>query len=322
MDEDGIPENGIQISPSVHLAAQGRDVDFSLYGNTFGASPDVAALLAAAGENGAFSAGPGPRAPVSEESAAAHPAKTLPALTPSVPHPGSGDGRGGSGGRIEWVGRIERRRPWGRGRQIPPVRRNDFQRRRTLPPPNPQSNKGDLLMDGNILERFEFFEGLQPADRDAIAGMSEIREYPPDTLLFRGGDPADAVYGLLEGTVELSLMFRDRILKTDEVHYEEAIRARFEERERPIIVDEIHPGEIFGWSALSGLEARTAAARSIGAVQAFAIPAAELRKRFADNPTLGLTLMERLNRVIAARLRERTERMVEAWTEAFGAKRI
>ncbi|MFP4305828.1 MAG: hypothetical protein ACLFQQ_01290 [Desulfococcaceae bacterium] len=98
MDEDGIPENGIQISPSVHLAAQGRDVDFSLYGNTFGASPDVAALLAAAGENGAFSAGPGPRAPVSEESAAAHPAKTLPALTPSVPHPGSGDGRGGSGG--------------------------------------------------------------------------------------------------------------------------------------------------------------------------------------------------------------------------------
>lgn len=98
LDGDGIPENGIRISATVHVAAQGRDIDFSLDGNTFGASPDVAVLLAAAEENGAFSAGPGPRALVSAESAAAHLAKTLAALAPSAPNPGSGDGPGGSDG--------------------------------------------------------------------------------------------------------------------------------------------------------------------------------------------------------------------------------
>jgi CRP-like cAMP-binding protein len=177
-------------------------------------------------------------------------------------------------------------------------------------------------MDGNTLDRFEFFEGLPPADRDAIAGMAEVREYAPNTLIFQDGDPADAIYGLLEGTVELSLLFRDRVLKTDEVKYEEAIRARFEDKDTPIILDEIQAGEVFGWSALAGLERRAAAARAAAAVQAFAIPAGALRKRFVENPALGLTIMERLNRVIAARLAERTERLVEAWSEAFGTGRI
>jgi CRP-like cAMP-binding protein len=79
---------------------------------------------------------------------------------------------------------------------------------------------------------------------------------------------------------------------------------------------------VFGWSALAGLERRTAAARAASAVRAFAVPAEKLRKQFGENPALGLRLMERLNRVIAARLAERTERLVEAWTEAFGAGRI
>ena len=177
-------------------------------------------------------------------------------------------------------------------------------------------------MDGSTLDRFLFFEGLQPADRDAIAAMAEAREYAPNAIIFKDGDPADAIFGLLEGTVELSLLFRDRVLKTDEVKYEEAIRARFEETDTPIVLDEIQAGEVFGWSALAGLEQRAAAARAASAVRAFAIPAGELRKRFAENPALGLTVMERLNRVIAARLAERTERLVEAWTEAFGAGRI
>jgi CRP-like cAMP-binding protein len=177
-------------------------------------------------------------------------------------------------------------------------------------------------MDANILARFDFFEGLTPAQREAVAEMAEIREYDPETVLFLDGDPAETLYGLLEGTVELSFRFRDRNLKTDEVHYEEAIRAHFEEKERAIVVDEIQAGEVFGWSALAGLARRTAAARAVGAARVFAIPAAPLRSRFADDPSLGLTLMEHLNRVIADRLKERTERMVEAWTEAFGAGRI
>lgn len=177
-------------------------------------------------------------------------------------------------------------------------------------------------MDANILARFDFFEGLSPAQQGAIADMAEIGAFDPDTLLFLDGDPADALYGLLEGTVELSFRFQERNLRTDEVHYEEAIRAHFEEKERAIVVDEIQAGEVFGWSALAGLPQRTATARAVGAVRVFAIPADTLRSRFADDPALGLTLMERLNRVIADRLKERTERMVEAWTEAFGTGRV
>lgn len=177
-------------------------------------------------------------------------------------------------------------------------------------------------MDGNILARFEFFADIDPASRDAIAEMAELREFAPGTIVFRDGDPADAIFGLLEGNVDLSLLFRDRILKTDEIRYEEAIRARFVETETPVVFKEVHDGQIFGWSALAGLEKRTATARTVDAARAFAIPAAALRRRMSEDPILGFRLMDRLSRIIAGRLHELSGQMVEAWVEAFGAGRI
>jgi CRP-like cAMP-binding protein len=177
-------------------------------------------------------------------------------------------------------------------------------------------------MDGKILERVDFFKGIAPETLDVIARAATTREYPPDTLIFTEDEEPHSLFGLLEGTVELSLLFTERVFKTNELRYEEAIRSGFEENEIHIVVDEIKPGEVFGWSALAGIEKRTASARSVDAVEAFSLPAAELRSLFVDDPALGLTLMARLNKVIASRLDERTQRLVGCWTEAFGTSKI
>lgn len=177
-------------------------------------------------------------------------------------------------------------------------------------------------MDGKILERVDFFKGIAPETLDLIARAATPREYLPNTLIFTENEEPHSIFGLLEGVVELSLLFTERVFKTNELRYEEAIRSGFEENEIQIVVDEINPGEIFGWSALAGIEKRTATAKSVGAVQAFALPAEQLRSLFVDDPLLGLTLMERLNKVIASRLDERTQRLVGCWTEAFGTSKI
>ncbi|HDR14287.1 MAG TPA: cyclic nucleotide-binding domain-containing protein [Desulfobacteraceae bacterium] len=177
-------------------------------------------------------------------------------------------------------------------------------------------------MDGKMLEHVDFFRGIAPNALNVIAGAGSKREYFPDTVIFSEGEAPDSLFGLLEGVVELSILFTERLFKTDELRYEEAIRSGFEENEIQIVVDEINPGEIFGWSALAGIEKRTATARSTGPVQAFEIPALELRRLFGEDPILGFTLMERLNKVIASRLDERTQRLVESWTEAFGTSKI
>jgi CRP-like cAMP-binding protein len=177
-------------------------------------------------------------------------------------------------------------------------------------------------MDGKTLEAVDFFRGIAPETLDVIAADATIREYEADTLIFTEDEAPDSLFGLLEGVVELSLLFTERVFKTDELRYEEAIRSRFEESEIQIVVDEIHPGEIFGWSALAGIEKRTATARSVEAVRAFAVPADRLQQLFSGDPAVGFTLMERLNKVIASRLDERTHRLVESWTEAFGISKI
>jgi CRP-like cAMP-binding protein len=177
-------------------------------------------------------------------------------------------------------------------------------------------------MDGKILEQVDFFRGIESGTLDVIARSATTKEYPPNTLIFTENEEPHSLFGLLDGVVELSLLFTERVFKTNELRYEEAIRSGFEESEIQIVVDEINPGEIFGWSALAGIEKRTATAKSVGAVQAFALPAMELRSLFVDDPVLGLKLMERLNKVIASRLDERTQRLVGCWTEAFGTSKI
>jgi CRP-like cAMP-binding protein len=177
-------------------------------------------------------------------------------------------------------------------------------------------------MDGKILENVDFFRGIAPDTLDVIARAVTTKAYPPNTLIFSENEEPHFLFGLLDGVVELSLLFTERVFKTNELRYEEAIRSGFEENEIQIVVDEINPGEIFGWSALAGIEKRTATARSVQAVQAFALPAAQLRNLFVDDPVLGLTLMERLNKVIVSRLDERTQRLVGCWTETFGTSKI
>ena len=58
-----------------------------------------------------------------------------------------------------------------------------------------------------------------------IARHAEIKSFKSGAVLFEEGDMATELYGLLEGEVELSLLFRDRVLKS-EVRHEEYVHKR------------------------------------------------------------------------------------------------
>ena len=72
-------------------------------------------------------------------------------------------------------------------------------------------------------------------------------EFNPAEVIFRFGEPAKHLYGVLEGEVNLSVVFKDKVLKT-EIRYEEAIQSSIVEEEKSIVVDKVLPGQIFGWA--------------------------------------------------------------------------
>ncbi len=173
----------------------------------------------------------------------------------------------------------------------------------------------------NLLAGFSFFSNVEPKTLEAIAQKGEVLEFKPQDVIFKVDEPATHFYGLLEGEVDLILIFKDRVLKTD-IEYEEAIQATIVDEEKEIIVDTVTDGQVFGWASVVGPSKRTVNAECSQACRVIAIPADELKAMFDKDHTLGYTIMNRLCDIIAKRLRNRTDKLIEAWGEAFDVNSI
>ena len=177
------------------------------------------------------------------------------------------------------------------------------------------------MSDKNLLQGFKFFSDLTPEALDKVASKSEELEFTPDDIVFRFEEPAEHFYGLIEGEVELTLVFTDRVLKT-EIEYEQSVHARMVDQERQIVVDTVHPAQVFGWASIIGSGARTVTARCTEPSRVFAIPAAELKAMFDADHTMGYLLMRRMADINSKRLKNRTEKLIETWVEAFDVGEI
>ncbi len=172
-----------------------------------------------------------------------------------------------------------------------------------------------------LISGFTIFSGASKDHLSEIAKYVEVMTFDSGETIFQEGEKASKIYGLLEGEVELVLVSKDNVLKTD-VRYEEYARTRTETIERDIAVDSVGPGEIFGWSAFSPDGRYTSKAVCSEATRVFALPAKTLRAFFDKHPSLGYPFMERLVETISKRLTNRTDRLIEAWSEAFNVNRI
>ena len=177
------------------------------------------------------------------------------------------------------------------------------------------------MTDKNLLSDFKFFEGVQSDYLEAISRLGEVVEYDSGDAIFHFDEPAIYLYGLIEGEVDLSVVFRDKVLKT-EIEYEEAIQASVVEKEKSIVVDSVYPGQVFGWASLVGPARRTVSAHCVQSSRILSLPAAELRTMFDANPSLGYVIMNKMSDIISKRLKNRTEKLIETWVEAFDVDAI
>jgi CRP-like cAMP-binding protein len=171
------------------------------------------------------------------------------------------------------------------------------------------------------LSEFNFFSDLTSQELDLLASKCEELEFNTDDIVFHFEKPAEHFYGLIDGEVELSLVFTDKVLKT-EVEYEEAVHARMVDQEKQIVVDTVYPGQVFGWASIIGDGQRTVTARCMESSRIFAIAASDLNTIFDANPSLGYRLIKRMANIISKRLKNRTNKLIEAWVEAFDVNNI
>ncbi len=176
-------------------------------------------------------------------------------------------------------------------------------------------------MEKNLLAGFKFFSKVVPETLEMIAQKGEVLEFGPGDVIFHFDEPAEHLYGLLEGELDLNIVFIDKVLKT-EIEYEEAIQARMVDEEKSIVIDTVLPNQIFGWASLVGPARRTVTARCTESCKVIAIAAADLNAMFAKDHNLGYVIMKKLADIIAKRLKMRTDKLIETWVEAFDGDAI
>ncbi len=176
------------------------------------------------------------------------------------------------------------------------------------------------MINKEMMSQFSIFSCIPNNHLEEVASDCNVLELKDGDVIFHQHEAAVNIYGVLEGEVELSIVFKERVLKTD-ISYEESVITRVETREKPIIVDTLGPREIISWSSFVKPCITSATARCVGDTRVFSLPVSPLKALFEKNPSTGYCFMEKLSETISYRLNNRTDKLIESWGEAFGSNK-
>jgi CRP-like cAMP-binding protein len=135
-----------------------------------------------------------------------------------------------------------------------------------------------------------FFTGLSPAEVEVLSSRFQVEEHPGGHVFFQQNRHADRLYLVVSGRVAIRFKPHDG----DELQ-----------------VAEIGPGGVFGWSSAIGRQTYTSSAVSLENGVTLSIRGAVLRRLCETHPETGVVLLERLAEVIAERLRNTHQCVVD-----------
>jgi CRP-like cAMP-binding protein len=147
------------------------------------------------------------------------------------------------------------------------------------------------MISPEILRRYDLFAGLPLEALKGIVVFSKELTLEADTYLFQEGDPAEELYLIISGGVDLQLAIR-------------------EENAQHTDVEMIVPGEMTGWSALVEPHIYHMSAVTSTPTRVVVIDGAQLRDYLAKQPEWGYTILLRVARVIGDRLSKTRLRLI------------
>jgi len=130
----------------------------------------------------------------------------------------------------------------------------------------------------------ELLIGLSSAEVEQVIALGTRITVPSGGALFKLGDPADRIFLVERGRIQLTLPMQ--------------VRGREEE----ILVEEKSPGQTVGWSALIPPHRFTLSARAPLTTEATALPRERLQQYLEGSPRTAYKISSNLALVIGRRL--------------------
>jgi CRP/FNR family transcriptional regulator, cyclic AMP receptor protein len=133
-----------------------------------------------------------------------------------------------------------------------------------------------------ILAQHPVFREFDKETLALLAGCARNEHFPPGSMIYSEGDPADRLYILRHGDVAVEIASAER---------------------EPIIAETLHAGEVLGWSWMVPPYQHRSNARAQSDVRAVSLDAACMRGKCDANPLLGYHLFKHLLPHMAERVR-------------------
>jgi len=145
-----------------------------------------------------------------------------------------------------------------------------------------------LEQEVELIRQFPIFSKIQSAMQKLLCFSSERLTYEPGQVIFNAGDPGDAAYVIIEGTVEISVPTPSG----------------------PIIVNTLTKNELVGEIAIFGDVPRTATAKATTRIEALKISKELFVKVIRENPDAAIELI----RILTGRLANTTSQLTRTRT--------
>jgi CRP-like cAMP-binding protein len=143
------------------------------------------------------------------------------------------------------------------------------------------------MISPETLRRFRFFGRLNEKQLNNLAMIGKEVHLEDNQTLFEEGEPAQALYFLLEGSIDLYYTIQEAYRPSDR---------------KEIAVGDINAGELFGISTLIEPYILTSTARSNGTSRAIQFDGETLKKSIAEDSLLELELMRKMAQTAIERL--------------------
>jgi CRP-like cAMP-binding protein len=138
------------------------------------------------------------------------------------------------------------------------------------------------------MNRVAFFQELDESQINMLRPLFEPFECQVGAVILQQGAPADYLYLVISGTVEMSFKPYDG---------------------SPFTLSYVEKGGLFGWSALVGSDQYSSSAIAVEDVEAYRVRGSALRKFCLEHPEAGVDILERLADGVSLRWRNAHEQI-------------
>ena len=130
------------------------------------------------------------------------------------------------------------------------------------------------------MNRIAIFRGLDAEKLELLKPLFERFSCPAGTVIFQQGTPADFLYLIISGKVEISFKPYDGV---------------------PILISHVDKDSLFGWSAVVGRDQYSSSAIASEDMEALRVRGSELRRFCREHPEAGQDILGRLANGVSTR---------------------